>query len=104
LLLDSGYSLIVDAAFLRREQRQPFMRLAAAKSIPFHILELVATLEELRRRLGARGNDVSDADAEVLEYQLTSREPLSDEERTCAVTLDTESGADLDDMVARWLA
>jgi len=97
LLLDSGYSLIVDAAFLRREQRQPFMRLAAAKSIPFHILELVATPEELRRRLAARRNDVSDADALVLEYQLASLEPLSGEEQACAITLDTESGADLDD-------
>ena len=100
LLLDSGYSVIVDAAFLRREQRTPFMRLAADRGLPFRILELVATPDELRRRLAARRDDVSDADAEVLEYQLASMEPLSDEEQARAVILDTESGADPDE----WLS
>ncbi len=100
VLLDSGYSVILDAAFLRREQRAPFMRLAAERGLAFRILELVAAPDELRRRLAARRNDVSDADAEVLEYQLASMEPLSDEERACAVTLDTVAGAGMDD----WLA
>ncbi len=97
LLLDSGYSVIVDAAFLRREQRMPFMQLATDRGLPFRILELVATPDELRRRLAARRNDVSDADAQVLEYQLASMEPLSDEEQACAVTLDTEAKTGLDD-------
>ena len=100
LLLDSGYSVILDAAFLRREQRKPFMQLAAERGLPFRILELVATPGELRRRLAARRNDVSDADAEVLEYQLASLEPLSGEEQACAVTLDTESGAGLDERLS----
>ena len=79
-ILDAGYSAIVDAAFLKIDQRQLFQRLAAAKQVPFQILECMASLETLRRRIDERPKNASDADLAVLEHQNRSRQPLSENE------------------------
>jgi aminoglycoside phosphotransferase family enzyme/predicted kinase len=86
LALHEGWSVIVDAAFLRREEREAFRRLAANNDVPFAILACEAPVDELRRRLDARHNDASEATLAVLEKQLTWIEPLADDERAFAVT------------------
>ncbi len=82
-LLAAGHSVIVDATFLKRSQRQPFQALAAANQIPCLIVSCTAPPETLRHRIAeraARGSDVSDANATVLDYQLAHSEPLGDDE------------------------
>jgi aminoglycoside phosphotransferase family enzyme/predicted kinase len=91
VLLDAGFTVIIDAAFLKFEQRQPFMQLAGEKCVPFIILEFTASADTLRERIRARAHDVSDADLSVLEHQLASTRPLSDEELRYNITVDTES-------------
>ncbi|HEX8964292.1 MAG TPA: AAA family ATPase, partial [Rhodocyclaceae bacterium] len=86
LALHEGWSVIVDAAFLRRAERDAFRRLAANNDVPFAILACEAPVEELRRRLGARRGDASEATLEVLEKQFGWIEPLADDERACALT------------------
>jgi aminoglycoside phosphotransferase family enzyme/predicted kinase len=81
--LKAGWSVILDAAFLKRVQRERFQTLAANMHLPFAILACEAPPGELRRRLAARVNDASEATPEVLESQMEWAEELTDEERIC---------------------
>lgn len=80
-ILQSGFGVIVDAAFLRAELRQPFRELANQHHVPYHILVCEAPTEELKVRLDQRGIDPSDADASVLQSQLRIAEPPSGDEK-----------------------
>lgn len=87
-LLQDGWSVIVDAAFLRRSERAAFAELAARIGCPFHILACEAPPEELRRRIRARqarGNDASEATLAVLDQQFGWLEPLDAAERDATV-------------------
>lgn len=91
-LLASGMKVVVDAAFLRRAEREKFRALAAATRVPFTILDCTAPARLLRARVSARaecGRDASEAGAAVLACQLATREPLTAEEQHAAVTIDT---------------
>jgi predicted kinase len=84
-LLSQGWSVLVDAAFLRQHERQAFADLAADQTAAFHILAPEAPVAVLRERIEARqarGNDASEATLAVLEQQLGWLEPLSDTERS----------------------
>ena len=84
-LLRAGWSVVVDAAFLRRAERDRFRALAADCGAGFAILAPEAPVAELRARIErrrARGQDASEATLEVLERQLEVVEPLNDDEQT----------------------
>jgi predicted kinase len=90
-VLESGYSVLLDATFLTRSQRAMFLTLGRELQRPCTILALEAPLEVLRQRLSERakgGTDASDADAGILEHQQTIREPFSAEEVPHVVHLD----------------
>ncbi|SMP42762.1 hypothetical protein SAMN06265222_101836 [Neorhodopirellula lusitana] len=83
-ILRAGYSVIVDATFLKKSDRDRFHDLAIQEGVSVAILNCVVDAQTLRQRVtdrAAHGDDASDADLTVLEYQLTHREPLSDAER-----------------------
>ena len=93
-IVGAGRIAIVDAAFLRRSQRQSFRALAAELGVPFVILAFEAKEETLRQRVAQRqaaASDASDADLAVLAHQIATREPLTADERACAVTYDAEA-------------
>jgi uncharacterized protein len=75
-LLEAGWPVVVDAAFLRREERQAAQRVAAALRVPFAILHCEAAPEVLRGRLANRAGDASEADVPVLERLEAAAEPL----------------------------
>lgn len=82
-LLRGGWTVLVDAAFLRRHERDAFADLARTLGCPFGILAPQATLEVLRERIVRRqasGQDPSEATLEVLERQLQWIEPLGEDE------------------------
>ena len=82
-LLAAGWPVIVDAAFLRREERAAFRALASELGVEFRILVTTAPVAELRRRLVARRGDASEANVAVLDKQLAWFEPLDAEDRAC---------------------
>jgi len=89
-ILRAGYSVIVDATFLKTAQRAMFGELAELQGVPFRILDFPCDETTLRDRIlrrAADGGDASDADLEVLEGQLRSAEPLSEAERALVRTL-----------------
>jgi len=89
-VLNGGFSVIVDAAFLKHDERQSFLTLANRLQLPFIILTFTASADTLRQRIQDRKNDVSDANLEVLEMQLKVSEPLHKDELPYRITIDTE--------------
>jgi len=91
-IVHAGYPVIVDAAFLRRSDRQTFAALASELAVPFVIVACRAPDGVLRERVSQRqsvGRDASDADVNVLERQLATAEPLDPSETSAAVVLNT---------------
>jgi aminoglycoside phosphotransferase family enzyme/predicted kinase len=89
-LLQDGWTVLVDAAFLRRHERDAFAALAQELGCPFHLLAPEAPLEVLRDRIRqrqAQGNDASEATLAVLEQQLDWLEPLDAAERALCLPL-----------------
>lgn len=103
-VLQSGYSIIIDATFLERQQRNPFKQLADRLGVPMRILFFRADADVLRQRIRGRqraGHDISEADLSVLEHQLTVYTGLDDDEQSYTVTIDTESVSETEQILAR---
>jgi aminoglycoside phosphotransferase family enzyme/predicted kinase len=80
IALQAGWPVVLDAAFLRLEERDAARALAASLAVPFSILDCQAPPELLRARLAARQGDASEADASVMERLRTGAQPLRPEE------------------------
>ena len=98
-IICAGYSVIVDAAFLKHEQREPFQQLAKRLEVSYIIMEITAPAEVLRQRIKQRKNDVSDADLMVLEHQLASWKALQKDEGNSAVSINTADVLDIDAII-----
>jgi hypothetical protein len=95
-VLAAGWPVIVDAACLRRRERDRFRALAAACRSAFCLVHCEAPVAVLRERLARRareGDDPSEATAAVLERQLSVQEPLAPDE--AHVRVDSDQGADV---------
>ena len=82
-IVSAGYTVVVDAAFLRRWQRDLLRTTATELHVPFAIADCSAPEPVLRARIAGRieaGRDASEATIEVLEYQLATADPLSPDE------------------------
>lgn len=89
-LLQAGWPVVLDAAFLRRAERTAARALAQRLKLPFGILHCEAPTEVLQARLAQRaaeGLDPSEADASVLARQGQWIEPLDDDERACVTPM-----------------
>lgn len=79
--LRAGWPVILDAAFLKREERSAARALADAEGVRFAILACEAPQPVLQERLRSRRGDASEADLAVLEKLGAVAEALDDEER-----------------------
>lgn len=79
-LLGQGWSVIVDAAFLKRAERDHFRAIARKCAVPFSLITPAATPEEMARRIAQRHDDASEATLAVLAQQLKCYEAPSAEE------------------------
>jgi aminoglycoside phosphotransferase family enzyme/predicted kinase len=105
MILDAGYSPLVDATFLRESRRRDFIALAEEKGCPVTILVPQAPEAVLRRRVverEAEGRDASEAGVAVLETQLACRQPLTEAERELEVTVDTVDPPSLREFLERF--
>jgi aminoglycoside phosphotransferase family enzyme/predicted kinase len=69
-LAANGQSVVLDAVFARRDERNSAARLAAEAAIRFHGIWLDAPAEVLEARVEARSRDASDATVDVIRRQL----------------------------------
>ena len=96
-LLQAGQPVLVDATFIRRARRAPFIALAEELGLPWRLLAFDAPEQVLRQRVrerAARGGDASEADEAVLLQQLAHREPLTPDEAAHALTIDARQPVD----------
>jgi hypothetical protein len=92
-ILAAGLPALVDATFLKRDQRAQFRALAAEHDVPFAVFDIQAPEATLRKRIAQRAaaaTDASEASEAVLERQLASQEPLTSEEQAWSHSFDSE--------------
>jgi hypothetical protein len=92
--LEAGFNTIVDATFLRREDRRLFEDFADEQRIPLVIVSCEAGRAVLAPRIKARQlaqNDFSEADLKVLDWQLGHEDPLDAGEKARAVPVRTDA-------------
>ncbi|MBI4006175.1 MAG: AAA family ATPase [Gammaproteobacteria bacterium] len=97
LILDAGYPVIIDAAFLQGAERRRFRDVAYELEVPFIILDFRTEEKLLRKRIEKRrknGIDASEADLEVLGSQIATRESLDMTEIHDRIIVDTSNGSD----------
>jgi hypothetical protein len=106
IALRAGYPTILDAAFLRRSEREPLRRLAHGLGVPFHILDCQAPLDLLRERVrqrSLRGGDPSEADVAVLERLAAAGGPLDPDERASTIEVRTDRPLPIASILGQWL-
>ncbi len=90
--LSAGVKTIVDAAFLVGAERRLFRDFAVRKGLPFMIVMCEADRGVLAERIKKRQQlhvDPSEANVDVLDWQLQHTEPLSAEERSHVIVVET---------------
>ena len=88
-LANLGYIVILDAKYDRQPLRQAVLSQAAAANMPVSILVCKAPLDALRQRLQERTGDIADATVELLASQQVNAEPLTPDEESLAIDIDT---------------
>jgi len=107
LILEAGHTVIVDAAFLDRGERDRVRKLAGRAGAAFMIVSTRAARDELTKRLERRqatGGEPSEADVAVLRYQLEHADALDETERACTIDVSTDGSVDVDSLVSDELA
>lgn len=99
-VLEAGYTVIADAAFLQANHRSLFLQLANEAKIELTIIDFQACDNLLCKRMQQRKNDPSEATIEILKQQQKSAQPLSELEKKFTVTIDTEKENVLEKLLA----
>jgi predicted kinase len=94
IALHAGFPVVLDAAFLRRDERAAALALAQELELPFFILACEAPAAVLRARLRSRSGDASEADETVLDRLREAAEPLTREERAYVAEVPPTQGSD----------
>jgi len=84
LIVRAGYTVVVDAAFLKRSQRDLLRGVASELGVRFVIADCAAPQSVLRDRVTRRlerEHDASEATLDVLASQLATEEPLGPDEK-----------------------
>lgn len=90
-VIEAGYSVILDATYIRSITRQTITKLAEQLQTPLTIIDCFASETELRKRIIERNDPhYSDATVEVLELLQQEQQPLTEIERTYTVSIDTQ--------------
>ncbi len=104
--MGGGWPVIVDAAFLRRDERTRFMQLAESLGAKCVVFDCRAPASVLRSRIEQRqaaGGDASEADLAVLEKLSNSAQALDEMELSRTIVVDATLPIDADGLVGQWL-
>jgi predicted kinase len=99
-ILQSGFRVIVDAAFLKQAERQQFSGLANQLDVPFAILHIQSDEALHHQRIRKRqieNLDASEADIGVYELLKSAQETLTDDERQAA--FEVMNNGDIDQLI-----
>ncbi len=106
MILEAGHNVILDAAFLKVTDRAMAISIATDLALTMHIARGHCADRILRDRIRQRSlrrDDASEASLEVLELQLATAEPLTNEEKTIAISCENGGEIDIDTLAAQVL-
>lgn len=101
-ILHAGFPVVIDATYLKHEQRNDAAKVAEATGAPFLILDCNAPQAVIESWLALRQadkKDPSDATLAVIEAQQGSREALTPAEILCSKRVQTNESGTLDTVV-----
>lgn len=107
MALANGYPVIVDATFLKAEERARFRQVAADKRVPFAVMHCHAPMAQLQARIEqrqAQGGDPSEADFAVLAAQAKVGDTLLPSEAAETLDVDASRPWMAADLTNRWLS
>jgi len=96
-VLSAGYPVLVDATFIRQASRDHMKTVAQKLGIPWYFMAFEAKPSTLRERATMRcalATDASEADAAIVDNQLTGLEQLQADELTRTLTITTDTPPD----------
>jgi aminoglycoside phosphotransferase family enzyme/predicted kinase len=102
VILHAGFPVVVDATYLKHDQRDSAAKVAEATGAPFLILDCnapLAVIESWLQQRQADKSDPSDATLAVIESQQASREALTPAEILCSKRVQTNESGTLDTVV-----
>ena len=102
LILHAGLPVVIDATYLKRDQRSGAAQVAETTGVPFLILDCNAPPAVIASWLAQRqaeGTDPSDATLAVIEAQQASREALTPAESLLTKRVETNESGSLDTLV-----
>jgi predicted kinase len=104
IILRAGFPVVIDATYLKRDQRDGAAKIAEATGAPFLILDCHAPQAVIESWLALRQadkKDPSDANLAVIEAQQANREALTPAEILCSKRVQTNESGTLDTVVAQ---
>lgn len=102
LILRAGLPVVIDATYLKHDQRKAAASIAETTGVPFLILDCnapQAVIASWLQQRQADSNDPSDATLQVIEAQQASREALTADELLQSKRVETNQGDSLDKLV-----
>lgn len=103
-ILQAGYPAVLDATYLKHDQRLAAAQVAETNGVVFLILDCCAPDNIIQQWLAKRheqGGDPSDATMEIIKAQKLAQEPLDSLELSRTLLIDTHEAASLDTFVER---
>lgn len=97
--LQSGHSVIVDAAFLKADERAAFREFADQLNIPFAIIAIDIDEALQRQRILTRQRDASEAGLAVLDKLKSAGAPLGEHEQRW--TVNVVNNGSIDELVSQ---
>jgi len=91
LLINQGFSVILDGKYDRHQWRSPILTAAEKGDFSLKILHCQASMETLKTRLQKRKGDISDATPDLLAQQQANTDTFNEKEKKYAIAVNTES-------------
>jgi aminoglycoside phosphotransferase family enzyme/predicted kinase len=101
-VLRAGLPVVIDATYLKADQRAAAAQVAESTGVPFLILDCnapAAVISSWLQQRQAHSDDPSDATQAVIDAQQASREPLSETELLQTRRVETHESGSLDTLV-----
>ena len=95
--LADGKSVVLDAAFLKKSERDTAISVAEKNGAVYYILQYPTTEEETVKNLQKRAQekDASDGTYEIYLMQIASLDPLTDTEKEHSIVIDQKGSLDI---------
>jgi predicted kinase len=101
-ILMAGYSVVLDATYLKKPYRDQVIALAKELNIPITLIRCEASVDHLHAAVEARKqnkDNVSDANKKVIASQIENQDPLTPEEMKLTLKIQSDQSLSRDEFL-----